>query len=191
MTRKKAGHKHEPTDTLIYIDMSPKQQKFCDKLDKDKVIPKQHILGDQPAKLNSKKHQISGGFVTREDGSIYTFNNNAKINWLLDNCDPKNTIIVAYHKSEQDALAKLFPHTGSITKLAEGQDFSKFDRMIIYSMGFSCATYEQIRVRQANVNRKKPIEIQYLICGIDAYVYKAVQSHHNFTASWFRKELRK
>ena len=187
MTRADAGHKHEPVDVLIDIPLNKQQQKFYKQLDVDKVIPKYDILGDTPSKLNNKKHQISGGFVKNEFGEVYTLKNNPKMDWLKANVeDPSDTIILAHHIEEQIALAKEFPNTGSITKLCEGKDFSHFKNMIIYSMSFSAATYEQVRVRQANINRKDPIKLIFLISGIDAHVYKAVKANKNFTASWYK-----
>ena len=59
--------------------------------------------------------------------------------------------------------------------------------MVLYSWSFSAATYEQVRVRQANINRSEPIEIIYLTSGLDAYVYKAVKNKQNFTSSWYKK----
>ena len=96
--------------------------------------------------------------------------------------------MLAYHIAEQKALAEIFPNTGSITKKAEGTDYSHIKFMIIYSMSFSAATFEQVRHRQMNIeNRTEPIGVIYLLAGIDTYVYKAVQGKKNFTAAWYRR----
>ena len=187
ITRKEAGHKHEPVDNPVYISLGKKQQKFEDKLEEDQIILKHDIVADTPASMLQKCHQIAGGFVKTEDDGLYTFKSNPKMDWLHANIDPENTMILAHHIAEQKALAALFPNTGSITKNAEGKDFSHIDTLVIYSMSFSAATYEQVRVRQANISRNKPITIIYLLAGIDKYVYKAVHSKKNFTASWYRR----
>jgi len=185
ITRKEGGHKHEATDKLIQIPLSKRQSRFVKQLEEDLVIDRYDILGDTPSKLIQKLHQISGGFVKTEN-DLYTFKKNPKIAWLRENIDPERTIILANYIAEQKALAEIFPHTGSITKNAEGVDYSGFPLMVIYSMGFSAATYQQVRARQMNINRDTPVEILYLISGIDSYVYKAVQAKKSFTAIWYR-----
>jgi len=189
MTRKKSGHVHEAVDKLVHIELSKKQQKMVNTLSKDKIYSKKRnvILADTPSKMMQKLHQVGGGFIKGEDKYLHSFKKIPKVKWLLQNIDPKNTIILAHYVEEQKMLAKLFPHTGSITKNAEGVDFSGFDVMVIYSMAFSYATYEQVRARQMNISRDKPIVILYLISGIDKYVYEAVQSKKSFTANWYRR----
>ena len=186
ITRKEAGHIHEATDRLVYLPLSKKQDKFYKILKEDLLYEKYHLLADTPVKLLQKLHQISGGFVKTE-ADLYTFKKNPKLAWLLKNVDPDNTVILANYIAEQKMLAEYFPHTGSITKNAEGVDYSHFKNMVIYSMGFSAATYEQVRARQMNINRTEPIEIIFLLSGIDRLVYKAVQAKKSFTASWYRR----
>ena len=186
MTRKEAGHKHEATDTLVDIPMSKKQNKFYRKLQEDQLIEKEDIIADTPVKLMQKLHQIAGGFVKREDGTLYSFKRNPKLEWLKENIDPDNTFILANYIAEQQMLAEHFPHTGSLQKLSAGVDLSMYENMIIYSMNFSAATYEQVRSRQMNIKRDTPIEIKYLCSGLDRKVYAAVQAKKNFTARWFR-----
>ena len=191
ITRKEAGHKYEANDVLVNIPLSKKQTKFVAKLQRDLVIPKHEIVADTPAKLLQKCHQISGGFVKNEDGDYYEFEDKPKIDYIRANFDPNDTIILCHYIAEQRFLAKLFPHTGSVKKNAEGKDFSHFKNMVIYSMDFSAATYEQVRARQLNLKtRHSEVNITYLISGIDQYVYDAVVSKKNFTASWYRKELK-
>ena len=186
ITRAEAGHIHEAIDEQVEIQLSKKQKKFYKLLEEDRVIPKHDILAETPAKLLQKLHQVSGGFVKTEEG-LYEFKTNPKLQWLKENIIPSETIILAHHIAEQKLLAEHFPHTGSITKLAEGVDFSHFKTMVVYSMSFSASTYQQVRARQMNINRKEPITIKYLTAGIDSYIYKAVQDKKNFTYSWYTR----
>lgn len=185
ITRKEAGHVHESEDHLELIPQTKKQKEMYHQLSEHLIYG--DILADTPAKLMQKLHQISGGMVKDEDGAIVTLKKNPKLKWLRKNIDPEKTIILANYIAEQKMLEKEFPHTGSITKMCEGVDFSHFEHMIIYSMGFSAATYEQVRARQMNIYRKTPITITYLISGIDKHVYKAVHSKKSFTAAWFKR----
>lgn len=187
ITRSAAGHTHEATDKVIHIEQSKKQKKMYKQLKEDLIIEKQEILADTPVKLMMKLHQISGGFVKREDETILQIKENPKLDWLRDNIDPENTFILAYYQAEQQMLSNYFPHTGSVTKLSSGVDLSMYEHLVIYSMAFSAANYEQVRSRQMNIKRDTPVEVRYLCSGIDLDVYKAVQSKKSFTASWYQK----
>lgn len=110
-----------------------------------------------------------------------------KVDYIRENFDVDNTIILSYYQHEQAYLSKIFPHTGSVTKMSTGVDLSHYKTMVIYSMGFSSANYFQVKARLMNVNRKTQMTVHYLISGIDEYVLKAVKSKENFTSRWFKK----
>ncbi len=114
-----------------------------------------------------------------------------KVDYIQENFDPETTIILSYYKHEQEYLSKLFPHTGSVTKLSTGVDLSHYKTMVIYSMSFSSANYFQVKARLMNIKRKTQMTVHYLVSGIDEYVLGAVQTKENFTSSWFKKCNRK
>ena len=188
ITREEGGHIVKPVDVTIDIPLTKRQKKFYKKLEKYGVISKYDIVADTPTKLLTKLHQISGGFVLDDWGEVtYKFKPNPKLYWLKENIDPNNTVILANYIAEQKFLAKHFPHVGSTTRNAEGVDYSGFDKMVIYSMSFAAATYEQVRARQLNVNRTDPVEIVFLLAGIDYHVYQAVSNKQNFTSKWYER----
>ena len=174
------------------------------------------ILADTPVKMLSKLHQIAGGFAVKGEDEIiknpkwikgkkkrmkklgiekhkaipttyYLKKVPPKVDYILKNFDPETTIILSHYKHEQEYLKGLFPHTGSVTKMSTGVDLSHFKTMIIYSMAFSSANYEQVKGRLMNVKRDTPINVHYLISGIDRYVLKAVKDKENFTSRWYEK----
>ena len=189
ITNEEGGHVHEAVDKPIKIELSKKQTKFYKKLNRDFSYPKYDIEADTPTKLLTKLHQIAGGFVKTDEEELYTFKKNPKMEWLFKNVpDPSNTIILAHHQAEQKMLKEFFPNTGSTTKNAEGVDYSGYETLIIYSFGFSASVYEQVRRRQMNINRKTPIEVIFLLAGLDEYVYKALLNKKNFTSRWYAKD---
>lgn len=109
-----------------------------------------------------------------------------KVKYIRENFDPETTIILSYYKHEQDYLAKIFPNTGSVTKLSTGVDLSHYNTMVIYSMSFSSANFFQVKARLMNVKRTTQMSVHYLISGIDEYVLQAVQAKENFTSRWFK-----
>lgn len=194
MTRADAGHKFEPKDKLHKIDMNSFQDEIYIALAKDKLFEMDSeyaIVCDTPSKYLQKLHQVSGGFVNAvndiEESKTF-FIGSDKLQYIKDNFDPEDTIILAYYISEQEYLAKHFPHVGSITKNSDGVDYSHFKNMVIYSMGFSAATYQQVIGRQLNfVTRKEEVIIHFLISGVDDYVYRAVSNKESFTARWYKE----
>ena len=211
LTRVDTGHIHEAEDVLHHVSMNKKQKKILDKLDKHDIWEKGEIeiYTDTPVKALTKAHQIAGGVSVQAEpiGSLnpnwdgeddnteflykpmtYHFKKTPpKVKYIKENFDPETTMILSYYIDEQKYLAKLFPHTGSVTKLSTGVDLSHFKTMVIYSMGFSSANYEQVRGRMMNVKRTTPISVHYLISGIDEYVLEAVKKKENFTSRWYKK----
>lgn len=200
ITQEEAGHKFFAVDKLHYIPLSHRQQRIYNVLDDDKLyeLPNDYtILADTAGKLLQKKHQISGGFVNTVDDfdesktKVHTFINKPKVQYILDNFDIENTIILAYYIPEQKYLAEIFPHVASLGKNSDGVDFSHFEHLIIYSFGFHAVTYEQVRARQMNFNtRDSDVIVHFLLSGIDEYVYEAVKNKEDFTASWYKKHKR-
>jgi len=201
ITQEEAGHKYFAKDKLHYIPLSHRQQRVYDVLDKDKMYELRDdytILADTAGKLLQKKHQISGGFVNAVDDfdesktKVHSFNRIPKVQYILDNFDIENTIILAYYIPEQKYLADIFPHVASLGKNSDGVDYSHYEHLIIYSFGFHAVTYEQVRARQMNFNtRDSDVIVHFLISGVDEYVYEAVKNKEDFTASWYHKAVKK
>jgi len=189
LTRKKTGHTHESKDVIHRIPLSKKQQKIYDTLFETKLYMKKgvELLADTGVKMLGKLHQVCGGVAVKgETDNDYRFKKlPPKVKYIQDNFNTDNTIILSYYKHEQEFLKGLFPHTGSVTKLSTGVDLSHYESMIVYSMAFSSANYFQVKARLMNVNRKTPMNVHYLISGIDEHVLKAVESKSNFTTRWF------
>lgn len=215
ITREDAGHVHEPVDKLHDVKLPKEQRKFQAKMLKDKYVENEKglFMGDTPASCGQKLHQVGGGFVKGEDKiirnpkwvkgkkkkmkrmkikkllsipTLMIFSKNPKVQYIKENFDPEKTMILAYYKAEQDCIADIFPHTGSTTKNAEGIDYSHFDDMVIYSHNHSSATFQQVRVRQANINRTKPITVHFLIAGeFDLKVYNIASGKEPYTRRWY------
>jgi hypothetical protein len=198
ITRKEAGHKYEAEDKLHHIPLTDYQEQLYKALDKDRMyeLPEEDytILADTAATLPFKKHQISGGFVkaVNDLNESETFNHQVgtnKIQYIKDNFNPKKTMIVAFYIPEQEYLATIFPNVESITKICEGTDLSHFDDLVIYSFGFHAVTYQQIRARLLNFEKRdKEAIVHFLLSGIDKDVYTAVAiDKKNFTYSWYKR----
>jgi len=200
ITQEEAGHKYFAQDKVHYIPLSHRQQRVYDVLDTDKMyeLPDDYtILADTAGKILQKKHQISGGFVNAIDDydesktKVHTFKRIPKVQYIMNNFDVENTMILAYYIPEQKYLAEIFPHVASLGKNSDGVDYSHFEHLVIYSFGFHAVTYEQVRGRQLNFDtRDSEVIVHFLISGIDEYVYEAVSNKKDFTAAWYKKHKR-
>jgi len=178
-----------------------------------KLLSKNHqissgifVYGEKLIKPNPKfvkvKKKIRKKFTTDEiiayekskmilvDNLYYFKKVSPKVDYILKNFDVDKTIILSYYVPEQEYLAKIFPHTGSVTKMSTGKDLSMYETMIVFSMSFSASNYEQVRGRLMNVARKTQMVCHYLICGYDNYVLEAVRAKEDFTYSWYRKRIK-
>lgn len=195
MTRVEAGHKFEPTDKLHLIPLTTQQEEIISTIKKSRIYnfnEEYSIVCDTASKYLQKLHQIAGGFVNAvdlcEQTKVFQVDSN-KVKYIQENFNPDDTIILAYYIPEQEYLASIFPNVGSLTKNSDGVDFSHFKNMVIYSMGFSAATYQQVIGRQLNfMTRKEEVIIHFLISGLDQYVYDAVSSKQNFTTKWYKEK---
>lgn len=188
ITREDAGHKHEPVDKLHHIKLPKEQLKFQKKMLKKRFVENEKglFMGDTPASLGQKLHQVGGGFVKGEEDALHIFQKNPKVDYIKKNFDPETTMVLAYYKAEQDCIANIFPHTGSTTKNAEGVDYSGFKSLVIYSHNHASSTYQQVRVRQANINREDEIIVHFLIAGeYDQKVYDIATGKEPYTRRWY------
>ncbi len=199
ITQVEAGHTHLAEDVLHNIDLSHRQKRVYECIESDKMyeLPGDYtILADNAAKVPQKKHQISGGFVNANydfnelEKKVYQFNRLPKVEYIKKNFDVNNTMIVCFYISEQEYLKTIFPHVESITEKSDGVDFSHYENLVIYSFGFHAVTYEQIRARQMNFEKRTTaVKVHFLLSGIDQYVYDAVSDKKDFTASWYKKQV--
>lgn len=188
ITRAEGGHTHEATDKLHRVGLSKKQIEFIESIKRDLYVETKSglFMGDTPATLGQKLHQVSGGFVKGEDDALLEFKKKPKVKFIKSNFDPEETIILAHFKAEQEYLRRIFPHVGSTTRNSEGVDYSHFKHMVIYSHSHAASTYQQVRQRQANISRKWPIVVNFLIgSDADQHVYDIASGKIKFTKRWY------
>ena len=204
LKRVDTGHKFESQDEFHKVEMNKQQLKIIGKLEDHSLYIKKdyEVLADTGVKFLGKLHQLAGGigvicepeYVNNKPKQVVLMLNSVpeKVEYILKHFDIDTTMILSYYTFEQKYLAKVFPHTGSVTKLSTGVDLSHYKTLIIYSMGFSASNFFQVKARLMNINRDTQMTVHYLVSGIDNYILKAVRSKENFTSSWFKKnEVRK
>jgi len=166
------------------------------KLDDDtktiiKLIRKNRMFGDMPldtpTKLISALYQIECGTI--KDGSRYQeIGNTEIIDYIKDTWgDNEDMAIMCHWIGQREQLQKHFKNALilSSTSHAEGIELSHIDTLIIASIDYSTARFQQRNARQASKKRDKPINVNIIITdgGVSEKVFSAVAlKHQNFNA---------
>ncbi len=180
-TRKEVGIEHEPVANVVVVPLLDSTKKVIKQTIYDSVFTMgtKEIPLDSPMKLRMAHYQLEGGTIKTEDGAIFTTSGREKIDYIMANYDLPNTAIMAHFIAERQLLEGTFPEAMILSSdgHAEGVDLSHMDKLVIYSMSFKTSKYTQRLARQANHDRRKPIEVDILVAdkpGIGFEVYKAV-----------------
>lgn len=208
-TQESAGFSCNIVENDLECTMLPQTESALKTLKKRRVLEIQGktILGDTPAKLMSKMHQLSGGTVIAEDGTHIIYDR-SKAHYLRDKFRGRKIAIFYSFQSEFDLLKEVFPNftespeefqestdkvfISQIRKAREGVRLDTADEIIFYSLEFSFLSYEQGRNRIVSKERKEPARVCFLIsnCGIDSDILEAVRGKSDFTYSWYMKHTR-
>ena len=211
MTQADAGFDVNITEHILKVE-TPKQIKsLAKRLLKDKAIEGKtgYILGDSPAKLQSKVHQIFNGscIIETATGDTKTIVlSNYKANFIAEHFRSKKIAIMYYYQAELDILSQVFGPEKLTTDLetfnskdvnlaiqqntTEGMNLSKADCLVYYNLGFSGKNYIQSRDRMT-VKERKNNDV-YFVCesgGITSKILKAVRNKKDFNSRMFKKEF--
>lgn len=166
------------------------------------------VLGDTPAKLMGKLHQLSGGTVITEDGA-HRILDRSKALYLRNRFAGQKIAVFYVYQSELDLLRSVFPQwtdspeefqqsgdlvfISQIRRAREGVRLDTADAIIFYNLEFSYLSYEQGRNRIMSKERATPAKVYFLIsdCGIDRDILEAVRNKQDFTASYYRRKYGK
>lgn len=178
------------------FEFHPEIVKHEVKLDEDtktliKLIRKNRVHGDiafdTPTKLISALYQIECG--TLKDGEKYKeIGNTEIIDYIKDTWgDNEHMAIMCHWIGQREQLQKHFKHALilSSTSHAEGIELSHIDNLIIASIDYSTARFQQRNARQASKKRTKPIKVNVIVTdgGVSNKVFEAVAlKHQNFNA---------
>lgn len=212
MTQKDAGFDVNIKEHYLKVETPVGLQKLCNKLLKDRVIQgsKGYILGDSPAKLQSKYHQLMNGSCIIEDEQGQTFDfifDDYKAKFILERFKDFKIAIMYYYQNElkilqdvlKDSLTTDLDEFNSTNKwlaiqqnTTEGLNLSKADALVYYNLGFSGKNFIQSRDRLTVKDRKS--NDVYFICesgGMTKKILKAVQEKKDFNSKLFLKEFQK
>lgn len=192
-TRAELGFEHEPEDQVHYIDLHEDTKFAYNELLQHQIIETSAgtIVADSVSKLRTSLHQIEGGTIKMGE-AYHVLNNSEKVDFILKRFgDTKDLVIMYNYKAELTKLEAAFKNARLLqgTSYAEGVDLSMHKHLVIYSQDFSTARHTQRRARQANMERREPIIVHFLLVkkAISEEVYKTVSvNKKNYVDSVFK-----
>lgn len=208
MTQQDAGFDVVVNEQLLYCDMPDQIKNLTKQLSKDKAIEGKsgYILGDTPAKLQSKLHQLYNGHCIIETASGETKDiilSRYKAEYILKRFKQSKIVIMYYYQNELKILQRVFGDAittdvdvfnNSDKNIAvqqsstEGQNLSKADAIVYMNLGFSGKNYLQSRDR-LTVKERKENNVYFIVerNGITSQILKAVRNKRDFNKQAFQR----
>lgn len=213
-TQEEAGFCVNIEESLIEVPMSEWTKKAIRILKKDKVLQWKKgdksyaVVGDKPATLLSKLHQLSSGSVINDE-SVPLITDWSKAKYLYEHFKGKKIAIFYVYQCEADILHRAFPNwtdspekfqsskdltfIAQIRSAREGVRLDSAEALIFYNLEYSYLSYEQGRNRLVSKERTEPVKIYFLCsdCGIEKDIMDAVHNKKDFTLSYYFKNNKK
>ena len=210
-SQKDAGFKVETNEIILEVQMKDTTYNLAKYLSKHRVYEgevdnkPEFILGDTPAKLMTKLHQIFSGTVKFESGSSKIIDL-SKAEYIYDKFSHLKIGIFYKFKEELKALKEIygdklctelsvFNDTNKSIALQivsgrEGISLRQAKCLVYYNIDFSATSYWQSRDRMTTQDREKN-KVYWIFSkqGIEKSIYKTVMSKKTYTTSHFKKDL--
>ena len=206
-TQKEAGFVNQINEEVLDVKMQDKTYKVANTLKKYRVVEGKDevILGDTPAKLMQKLHQIYSGTCKFESGNYKIFDV-SKAKFIKNYFKGKKIAIFYKFKAEYEALKLVFGdmvcnelkdfivsdrHIAlQIVSGREGISLRQADALVYYNIDFSATSYWQSRDRMTTKDRTSS-KVYWIFSegGIEKDIYKAVIKKKDYTVNHFKRDL--
>lgn len=207
-TQEQAGFQSVIEEEILHVKMKPRTYEIANKLLKDLVVEGKDevILGDTPAKLLQKVHQIYSGTVKFESGNSMILDT-TKAEFIKERFAGKKIGIFYVFKEELNALRQVFGTENLTTDLdefnftdnknialqivsgREGISLRNADYLVFYNIQHSAVSYFQGIDRMTTIDRL--VNKVYWIFsegGIEDKIYKVVKGKKKYTTNIFKKD---
>lgn len=206
-TQKEAGFKNEINEEIMWVEMNNTTYVLAERLKKDRVVEGNDntILGDTPAKLMQKLHQLYSGTVKFESGDSITIDK-TKAEFIKDYFRNQKIAIFYKFREEYKALKSVFKDTLcntleefsntdknialQIVSGREGISLREADAIVYYNIDFSATSYWQSRDRMTTKDRVNS-KVYWIFSkhGIEKDIYRAVIKKKDYTVTHFKRDL--
>lgn len=205
-SQEEAGFSSNIVEHDIIVPMKESTSAYFQQLRKDKIIiiGGKEILGDTPAKMLGKLHQLSSGTLITEDGTHLQLDG-SKAEFIRTHFNGQKIAIFYTYQAEFEMLKSYFPKyteipeefqqstesvfISQVRKAREAVRLDSADSLIFFSFEYSYLSYEQGRNRLISKERSTPADV-YFLCsdfGIDQSILDAVHGKRDFTLSYYGK----
>lgn len=204
-SQQEAGFEANIVENTLEVEMSQWTQMALRRLKRDKVLSWEgvDVLGETPAKLMSKLHQLSSGTVISEEGQ-HIITDFSKAKYVAEKFRGKKIALFYVYQSEADLLKKAFPKwtdspeefqkaddlvfLGQVRSAREGVRLDTADALIFFNLEYSYLSYEQGKNRLSSKERTAPARVYFICsnCGIERDILEAVHGKRDFTYSYYR-----
>jgi hypothetical protein len=205
-TQEQAGFQSKIDEEVLYCKMLPKTYDIANRLLKDLVVEGKDevILGDTPAKLLQKIHQLYSGTIKFESGNSMVLDT-TKAEFIRSRFVTSKIGIFYVFKEELNALKQVygdnlttdldeFNSTDKAIALQivsgrEGISLKNADYLVFYNIQHSAVSYWQARDRLTTINRLNN-KVYWIFSenGIEEKIYKVVKSKKKYTTNIFKKD---
>lgn len=208
-SQNEAGFVNEITEKVLEVRLKPQTYTLADNLKKHLVVQGENevILGDTPAKLMQKLHQIYSGTVRFESGNSMVLDT-TKAEFIKRTFKGKKIGVFYKFKEELNAMRQVFGKENLTTELSvfkdtdcqviclqivsgrEGISLREADALVYYNIDFSATSYWQSRDRMTTKNRRQS-DVYWIFSekGIERDIYKAVIKKKDYTVRHFKRDL--
>lgn len=208
-TQEDAGFSTTITETVLHHPVNEKTKGIVKRLLRDLVVvgAEEKIMGDSPAKLMSKIHQIENGTIIFESGNAKIMDH-SKAEFIRDYFKGKKMGIFYYFKKEYELLKDVFGDdlTNDLDVFnstdkhialqqvsgSEGLSLKNADVLVFYNTGYSGKLYTQGRDRLTTMERKSN-EIFFVFdeSGINARIYESLINKKKYNEKTFQKDYQR
>lgn len=206
-----AGFEANIEEHVLEVPMTARTEGMLRELERSLVLRlgDSVVLGDTPAKLMGKLHQLSSGTVIDEEGRRL-ITDRSKAEHLRRAFRGRKLAVFYVYQSEFDLLKETFPsHTcspeefqaggpgsvflGQVRSAREGVRLDTADALVFFNLEYSFLSYEQGRNRLSSKERTNPAQVWFLCsdCGIERDIMEAVQSKKDFTYSYYKSKRKR
>lgn len=203
-SQEQAGFETDIHETVLEVPMKQITRHLIHTLRTNLVteIDGNAVLGDSPAKLLTKLHQLSSGTVIAENGLHLTFDG-SKAEFVRKHFAGKKIALFYVYQSEAELLQSVFQNwtdspevfqtspgkvfISQVRRAREGVRLDTADALIFFNLEFSYLSYEQGKNRLVSKERDTPAEVYFLCsdCGIECKILEAVHGKQDFTLSYY------
>lgn len=191
--REETGIKFQPSIVPVYIDLEPRTIALIEKLKRDRILGRTFIA-DTPVKLINGMYQLECGCLKIDD-VYHDLGNREHIDYIKSNFgDSEDVAIMTRWIGERKIMQREFKKALILSSHshAEGVELSHVEHLIISSLDYSTARYQQRNARQASIKRKTPIKVHVLMSKdqVSEAVFKTVAlKHQDFKARMFMQYI--